>query len=65
MRALGTRTPEAAPTHANDDEAHVPTPGTVKAQFTAALLLEEPVKLSFGQLQAELKRIAPQAVLGD
>jgi hypothetical protein len=45
-------------------DAHLPNPGKVKAQFTAVLLLEEPAKLSFSQLQAELKRIAPQAVLG-
>lgn len=34
-------------------------------QFTAALLLEKSVDFSFSQLRAELKRIAPQAVLGD
>ncbi len=34
-----------------------------KAQFTAALLLERHVRLSFRQLQTELKRIVPQAVL--
>lgn len=45
------------------NEAQMSNSGTAKAQFTAALLLEKQVKLSFGQLRAELKRIAPQAVL--
>ena len=36
-----------------------------RPQFTAALLLDQPVRLSFSQIQSELKRIAPQAVLGD
>jgi hypothetical protein len=45
------------------NNAPKPNSAPTKAQFTAALLLERPVKLSFGQLQAELKRIAPQAVL--
>jgi hypothetical protein len=38
---------------------------TVKPQFTATLLLEIDAKPSFRQLQEELRRIAPQAVLGD
>lgn len=38
--------------------------GKVSAQFTALLLLEKPVKLSFCQLRAEMKSIAPHAVLG-
>jgi hypothetical protein len=45
-------------------EAHLPNRGRAKAQFTAALLLEKQVKLSFSQLEAELKRIAPRAMLG-
>ncbi len=36
-----------------------------RPQFTAALLLEQPVQLSFDQIRSELKRIAPEAVLGD
>jgi len=43
----------------------MPNPGRAKPQFSAAVLLETPAELSFSQLQAELKRIAPQAVLGD
>jgi hypothetical protein len=46
-------------------EAHLPNPGKVKALFTAVLLLEKQVKLSFSQVQAELKRIAPPVALGD
>lgn len=46
-------------------EDHLPNPGKTKAQFTAGLLLEKQVKFSLSQLQAELKRIAPRAVLGD
>jgi hypothetical protein len=44
--------------------AHSASQQALKAQFTAALLLERKVTLSFSQLQAELRRIAPQAVLG-
>ena len=36
------------------NNAPKPNSAPTKAQFTAALLLERPVKLSFGQLQAEL-----------
>jgi hypothetical protein len=34
-----------------------------KARFTALLLLERPIKLSFSQLRAELERFAPHALL--
>jgi hypothetical protein len=37
----------------------------VRAQFTAVLLLDRPVRLSFGEIRSALKRIAPDAVLGD
>jgi len=49
------------------NDAHTPNPVSgqrAQAQFTAALLLERHVNLSVGELRAELKRIAPQAVLG-
>jgi hypothetical protein len=46
-------------------EADMTNLETQKPQFTAALLLEKPVKLSFSQLQAEVKRLAPQSLLGD
>jgi hypothetical protein len=35
------------------------------AQFTAALLLKQSARPTFTQIQLELKRLAPQAVLGD
>jgi len=45
------------------NQIHLPNSGRTSAQFTAALLLEKPVNPSFGQLRAELKRVAPNAVL--
>ncbi len=36
-----------------------------RPQFTAALLLERHLQLTFKQIRSELKRIAPQATLGD
>jgi hypothetical protein len=39
------------------------TPGC--PQFTAALLLKQPVQLSFDQIRTELKRVAPRVTLGD
>jgi hypothetical protein len=45
------------------NQIHLTNSERTKAQFTAALLLEKPVNPSFGQLQAELKRVAPNAVL--
>ena len=46
-------------------ESQVSSPRWGKAQFTAALLLENRVKPSFRQLQEELRRPASDAVLGD
>ena len=46
-------------------EPRVSSAGTVKPQFTAVLLLEKLAKPSFSQLQQELKRLAPDAVLGN
>lgn len=46
-------------------EAHAAAPGMFKPQFTATILLRERVNLSFRQLQEELRRIAPDEVLGD
>ena len=37
----------------------------VPSQFTAALLLKQSARPTFAQIQLELKRLAPQAVLGD
>lgn len=41
------------------------SPHAWRPQFTAALLLDRPARISFGQLQSELKKIAPRATLGD
>jgi hypothetical protein len=46
-------------------ESWVTGPQWRKPQFTAALLLENPMQPSFRQLQEELRRLAPDAVLGD
>lgn len=46
-------------------ESRVSSPRWGKPQFTAALLLENQVKPSFRRLQEELRRLAPDAVLGD
>lgn len=46
-------------------EVHMSNSKSAKAQFTTVLLLETPVKLSFSQVQAEVRRIAPQVILGD
>ncbi len=46
-------------------ESRISSSVGVKPQFTAILLLEKLAKLSFNELQQELKRLAPDAVLGD
>ena len=46
-------------------ESRISSSGRAKPQFTATLLLENQVKPSFRQLQEELRRLAPDAVLGD
>ncbi|MGJ4949103.1 DUF4261 domain-containing protein [Bradyrhizobium sp. HKCCYLS20291] len=46
-------------------EARMTTPGMFKPQFTATILLRDHVNVSFRQLQDELRRIAPDEVLGD
>ena len=46
-------------------ESRVSSPRWGKPQFTATLLLESQMKLSFRRLQEELRRLAPDAVLGD
>ncbi len=46
-------------------EPRISAEGRIKPQFTAMLLLEKQTKLSFRQLQEQLKRLAPDAVLGD
>ena len=46
-------------------EARATAPGMFKPQFTATMLLQENVNVSFRQLQKELGRIVPEALLGD
>jgi Domain of unknown function (DUF4261) len=46
-------------------EARAAAPGMFKPQFTATMLLQENVNLSFRQLQEELGRMGSEAVLGD